>query len=363
MINPPPLSPGDERFIDHGRVTGSVPQVSCQQAAEIAWQLYGVRGDVNLLPGERDLNFCLTVSPDQRYMLKVINAAESAEVSHFQSALLLHIAQQAPDLPIPRVIMTRDGRTEPIVERAGGPLSIRMVSYLAGTPQHVTFPSVELMHQLGETLARLDRALDNFIHPAANRTLLWDISRAEQARPYLTYVQDVPQRQHINRVFERYNEFVAPALISLRRQTIHNDLNPHNVLVNTRQPTQVAGIIDFGDALHAPLVCELATALAYQVSDSADPFEYVIPFVAAYHQRLPLTPQEISLLPDLIATRMALAMTISQWRASGYPANRDYLLRNLPRCWRSLNQIANYSSERCLSRLQQACYQEGRENK
>ncbi|PWC22406.1 phosphotransferase [Brenneria roseae subsp. roseae] len=359
MINQSLLSSNDEMFIDDDLMTQSVPQVSCQQAADVALQLYGIRGEIKLLQGERDLNFCLTVSPEQRYMLKVINAAESAEVSHFQTSLLQHIARQAPDLPIPRVIMTRDRRAEPIIEIAGIPLRVRLVGYLEGTPQHQAFPSVALMHNLGEMLAKLDRALGNFTHPAANRSLLWDISRAEQVRPYLTFVQDAQQRQCINRIFERYDAFVAPALISLRRQTIHNDLNPYNVLVNTQHPTLVAGVIDFGDALHAPLVCELATALAYQIGDGADPFEYAVPFITAYHQQLPLTTKEIALLPDLIAMRMVLTMIIAQWRASLYPANRDYLLRNLPRCWRSLNKMANYSYEQCFSRLQQACHQEG----
>nr|WED68922.1 phosphotransferase [Pectobacterium colocasium] len=35
-------------------------------------------------------------------------------------------------------------------------------------------------------------------------------------------------------------------------------------------PTRVTGIIDFGDAVFAPLICEVATALAYQVGDGAD---------------------------------------------------------------------------------------------
>ncbi|MBJ7220908.1 phosphotransferase [Brenneria sp. L3-3C-1] len=356
--NQPLPSPNAEVFIDADLMTQSVPQVSCRQAAEVVQQHYGLRGDVKLLQGERDLNFCLTVSPERRYMLKVINAAESAEVSDFQTSLLLHIARQAPELPIPRAIVTLDGQAEPIVDIGGVALRVRVVSYLAGTPQHLAFPAVALMHDLGDTLARLDRALHSFTHPAAKRSLLWDISRAEQVRPYLTYVRDREQQQHISRVFDRYDEYVAPVLASLRHQTIHNDLNPHNVLVNPQQPTQVAGIIDFGDALHAPLVCELATALAYQIGNGADPFEYVVPFVFAYHQQLPLTAREIALLPDLIAARMALTMTIAQWRASLYPANRDYLLRNLPYCWRSLRQMKNYTYDQCAARLYQACYGE-----
>ncbi|EHD21240.1 MULTISPECIES: phosphotransferase [Brenneria] len=336
-------------------MTQAVPQVSCQQALAIAQQEYGLTGQMMLLQGERDVNFCLTVTPDERYMLKVINAAEPADVSDFQTALLLHLARQAPELPVPRIRMTKEGQAEIGVEVYGERLRVRLVSYLAGMPQYLTSPSTALMPQLGSSLAQLDNALHSFTHPAAKRSLLWDISRAEQVRPYLDFVPEPQQYQHLQRVFDRYDSNVAPQLTTLRHQVIHNDLNPHNVLVDGASPTQVTGIIDFGDAVFAPLICEVATALAYQIGDGTDLLEHVVPFVAAYHQRIPLAPEEISLLPDLIATRMALTLTIAQWRASRYPENREYLLRNVPRCWHSLQRIATYSHAQFVTRLQQVC--------
>ncbi|MBA5601466.1 phosphotransferase [Pectobacterium aroidearum] len=336
-------------------MTQAVPQVSCQQALAIAQQEYGLSGQMALLQGERDMNFCLTVTPDERYMLKVINAAEPADVSDFQTALLLHLAQQAPELPVPRIRLTLAGQAETCVEMGGVLLRVRLVSYLAGTPQYLTEPSTVLMPQLGGTLAQLDNALRDFTHPAANRLLLWDISRAEQVRPYLDFISERQQHQHLRRIFDRYDSRVAPELMTLRRQVIHNDLNPHNVLVDGASPTRVTGIIDFGDAVFAPLICEVATALAYQVGDGADLLEHVVPFIAAYHQYRPLAPEEIALLPDLIATRMALTLTIAQWRASRYPDNREYLLRNVPRCWHSLQRIATYSHAQFVTRLQQVC--------
>ncbi|WP_409158382.1 phosphotransferase [Pectobacterium sp. B2J-2] len=340
---------------DDELMTHSVPQVSCPQALAIAQQEYGLSGQVTLLQGERDMNFCLTVTPDERYMLKVINAAEPADVSDFQTALLLHLAQQAPELPVPRIQPTTLGLPETCVEMGGEQLRVRLVSYLAGTPQHLTAPSTALMPQLGSTLAQLDKALHGFTHPAANRSLLWDISRAEQVRPYLDFISERQQHQHLLRIFDRYDSRVAPVLTTLRRQVIHNDLNPHNVLVDGASLTRVSGIIDFGDAIFAPLICEVATALAYQIGEGADLLEQVVPFIAAYHQHSPLVPEEIALLPDLIATRMALTLTIAQWRALRYPDNREYLLRNVPRCWHSLQRIATYSHAQFVTRLQQVC--------
>lgn len=341
-------------------MTQAAPQVSCQQALAIAQQEYGLSGQMALLQGERDMNFCLTVTPDERYMLKVINAAEPADVSDFQTALLLHLAQQAPELPVPRIRPTTAGLPETCVEIDDVLLRVRLVSYLAGMPHYLASPSTALMSQLGGTLAQLDNALHGFTHPAANRSLLWDISRAEQVRPYLDFVPERQQYQHLQRTFDRYDSHVAPELTMLRRQVIHNDLNPHNVLVDGSSPTRVTGIIDFGDAVFAPLICEVATALAYQIGDGVDLLEQVVPFVAAYHQHRPLTSAEIALLPDLIATRMALTLTIAQWRASRYPDNREYLLRNVPRCWHSLQRIATYSHTQFVTRLQQVCLENAR---
>lgn len=335
-------------------MTEAVPEVSCAQAEALLWQHYGLQGEVTLLTGERDRNFCLTAPSGRRYMLKVINAAEPLAVSHFQTALLLHIAQQAADLPVPRVVLTRYQQAEPVVDINGSALRIRLVSYLPGTPLHAVAPSVALMRDVGDTLARLDLALGSFSHPGEQRQLLWDISRAEQIKPYLNDVQDAAQRQAVSQILHRFDSHVAPALAHLRQQTIHNDMNPHNVLANAQNPERIGGIIDFGDALHGPLINDLATALAYLVDDGDDPFAYIAPFTAAYHARLPLTAPEIDLLPDLIKTRLALIMTIAQWRAARYPENRDYLLRNLPRAWRSLQQIERYSHQQICQRLRQA---------
>jgi Ser/Thr protein kinase RdoA (MazF antagonist) len=62
-------------------------------------------------------------------------------------------------------------------------------------------------------------------------------------------------------LLDSYETSVKPRLAKLRAQVIHNDLNPHNVMLDCETASRVAAIIDFGDALHAPLINELGTAL------------------------------------------------------------------------------------------------------
>ncbi len=66
----------------------------------------------------------------------------------------------------------------------------------------------------------------------------------------------------------RFTEHVLPRLGSVRAQVIHNDYHLYNVLVAPDDHERIVGIIDFGDMVHAPLVGELATAAAFQSSNS-----------------------------------------------------------------------------------------------
>ena len=67
--------------------------------------------------------------------------------------------------------------------------------------------------------------------------------------------------------------------------------------------------------------------------------------IAAYHAVLPLEPAEFSVLFDLIATRMAMTIVISSWRAARYPANRNYILRNNAAAWARLQRMAALSRD------------------
>ena len=63
---------------------------------------------------------------------------------------------------------------------------------------------------------------------------------------------------------------IAPQFPDWRWQVVHNDLNPHNVLCAPDAPDRIAGVLDFGDMVRTPLVCDLAVAAAYRI-DRDDP--------------------------------------------------------------------------------------------
>ncbi|WP_198162424.1 phosphotransferase [Bosea sp. WAO] len=330
------------------------PELSLHDVERIARDVFGLVAEAAELSGERDRNYHLRAG-DAHYVLKVSNPAEDPGVIDFQTKALLHIAAVDPELPVPRLLRTRTGAAEWWLEGAGAaPRLVRVLSYLQGVPMQKASPGKDLQHALGRHTARLDLALRGFFHAGAGHKLMWDLKHANTVRPLLVHVQDPAQRSLAERVLDRFEHHALPRLPGLRAQVIHNDLNPHNVLVAPDDHSRIAGIIDFGDMVHAPLINNLAVAAAYQVSEAGHPLEMVAPMVAAYHRLVPLEPVELDLLFDLITTRMVLTVAISGWRAARYPENRAYILRNNRQAWARLNCCDTLDRAQAQAYLRQA---------
>jgi 4-aminobutyrate aminotransferase-like enzyme len=92
---------------------------------------------------------------------------------------------------------------------------------------------------------------------------------------------------------------------------IHGDLNDENLLVIEGR---LAGVIDFGDMLYNPLVCDLAIALTYALLHAPDPWDAGARIVAAYHAVRPLSVTEVELLYPLITARLAVSLVVSARR-------------------------------------------------
>ncbi len=128
---------------------------------------------------------------------------------------------------------------------------------VAGVPS----PTREQLRGLGQLIATLDRALARIEPPAARRTHHWDLARAAEHRALVRHVD----RRHalVDWAYQLYAAYVLPATSALPHSLIHGDANDENVLVDRGR---VTGLIDFGDCLRNPTVCDLAIALTYAVA-------------------------------------------------------------------------------------------------
>lgn len=332
------------------------PPVTTTEADRVAQQVFGLCGVITPLSGERDSNFHIKVNESAQFVLKISHPAEDPLVIAFQSEALNYIAARTPDLPVPRLLPTRDGNTAWSFTRRGDPpRTARVLSYLSGEPLHPASTGTAQRQTLGRVLARLGQALHGFDHPGARHELMWDITHAGQTRGLLDHIPDPHQRALALRFLDSFETHAQPALPALRAQVIHNDLNPHNVLVGAQNPDQVAGIIDFGDMVHAPLINDLAVAAAYHPVDTGHPLSAMADLIAGYHAKQPLTTPEIDLLFDLIAARMVVSVAISGWRAARHPENKAYILRNNRLAWTGLQRFNELSRQQAQDYFHTLC--------
>ena len=195
---------------------------------------------------------------------------------------------------------------------------------------------------MGQFLGRLDRGLADFFHPAATHPLLWDLQQTPSLHQHLSHIKDKNNLLTAQKTLDHFQEHIAPNFSALRTQVIHNDMNPDNVVVKQSDSSQVAGLIDFGDMVYAPLINESAVAAAYQAVSYADLFLGTTYILKGYHSANPLQEQEMDLLPSLVVNRIAMTAIISEWRAKEHPENQDYILGNINRTWEALNKFQKH---------------------
>ena len=291
-----------------------------QVAAAVASQ-FGLEGDYRPLVSERDQNFHLRANDGRQYVVKVTGALEDPLFTDFQVAALRHL-ESCRELQLPRVVATLDGQATGSITRGGTRHRLRVVSYVAGEPLASTPVDTALARNFGVALARLDKGLRGLEHEGDRPDLLWDLQRALELRPLLDSIDDVDAREAVAGAIDDFAGRVVPAIPALRAQVIHADANPENVLVDAAR-SDVAGFIDFGDMLRAPLVFEVAIAAAY-LRGSKSPLELIAPFVAGYQEVTPLQALELELMHDLVRARLATTITLLYWRLQARDRDDPY---------------------------------------
>jgi Ser/Thr protein kinase RdoA (MazF antagonist) len=133
---------------------------------------------------------------------------------------------------------------------------------------------------------------------------------------------------------------VAPQLETLESGVLHNDANPHNVLVRPGSEPEIAGLTDFGDTVHGPWIFDPAIAAVYALLPpwSQAPAEGAAALIEGYHAVRPITAQERLLLPALIETRLAVSV-VSAARARAIDPSNAYISVDEAPAWRLLDRL------------------------
>jgi Ser/Thr protein kinase RdoA (MazF antagonist) len=234
-------------------------------------------------------------------LLKIAHPKDDPALVEMQSAAMRHVAQADPGIPIQRIVPTLQGDySVDVVGRIA-----RVITWFDGELVDDSPQSPALFEDAGRMLGRLNRALADFDHPGAHRSLAWDLPRLPELRA------DATEPLHLE-VIDRFAQDVSPALARLPHQVIHNDAHPGNLLVSADAPDRLAGILDWGDSVYSARVCDLAVALAYLVPDAPRPWPDVEAFTAGFESVVPLLDEERVLLPMLLAARTIMRSVVNQ---------------------------------------------------
>lgn len=297
--------------------------------ARVAREIFGLSGPTTLLPGDRDLNARVGDA-----VVKICAEGTDPRTLALQDAALDHLAHSPAAHLVPGVLSPV---TDPWVVVGGVRRPVRALEWLDGPLfWDVPHPDPVLLRSLGRAVAEVDRALSELRQVAAGPRSAWHPLDAAGLVTYLPALSDLAKRSLVAMVLQDFATSLAPVLAGLPDQLIHGDVNDHNVVV--ADEGQVLGLIDFGDLMTAPRVCDLAIAAAYATLHQQEPVSGIHHVVAGYQEVVPLTAAELVVVEPLVRTRLATSLVMQAHERTRQPDN-DYLLVSQEDAWRVLQLL------------------------
>lgn len=317
---------------------------------------YDIDGTIRCLPGEFDLNFEIEAA-EFRGVLKVMRPGCDPRFVEMQATAMERASANGLADNVPAVIRTSAGGAHTNVTLPSGESRVAwLVSFLPGTLMANIEPwTPALASSIGDLLGRLSRALDGFEHPLLERELKWDLSKADWIADHLDVIDDPGRRKQIELIVSRFAKELKPRLESLPRSALYNDANDMNILVtHSGSGMRATGIIDFGDMIMGPRVCEPAVAMAYAMMGPGDPLVRGAALTATYHRCYPLPEAELGLLAPLAKVRLALTVMNAAIQRTENPEN-NYLTVSEAPAWRLLDFLDDIGDELFEATIHSAC--------
>tara|TARA_B110000438_G_scaffold40357_1_gene40317 strand:- start:3176 stop:4261 length:1086 start_codon:yes stop_codon:yes gene_type:complete len=313
-------------------ILSEAPNFSVHEAIDIVKKNYGLDVTAKKLVSERDQNFLISTALEKKYVLKIANCEEDPIVTDFQIKALSHIALKKDNSIItPEIKNTKLNIDSIQIKKDAKVYKARIVTYIDGEPlwsSDNSIPDLYLASDMGRYLACLGKTLKDFNHPGSNQSLLWDMKQALFLREITNHITENNSKEMVNEVLTSFENYALPVFDSLRWQVIHNDMNPDNILIDTKGVRRVCGVIDFGDMVYSPLIIDLAVAASYLDTDDGNPLYLMNNFIAGYNNVTKLKLDEINILFDLIKVRLATTVAIAAWRKSFRDEDDPYLVLN-----------------------------------
>ena len=313
-------------------------KTTTQQAEDILFKLFNIKGKASELPGEVDFNFRIKIENEEGYILKISRPDEDENCLDFQQKLLQYVAKNGSNLIAPKVIHDTNGNTiSSITDASGNKRNVRLLSWVSGRVLSDVNPQLDsLRFSLGEQCGLLTQALQGFAHKEAERGFVWDVAQSLWTKEYLHLFSS--EEKEIISTFHQQFEAAQHSYSKLRKSIVHNDANDNNVIVSADLINPIVkAAIDYGDAIKTQIVNDVAIACAYAIMHHNDPLEAALPIVKGYHATFKLQEEELAHLYVAIAMRLVISVTKSAINKIKEPDN-EYLLISEKPAWEVLKK-------------------------
>jgi Ser/Thr protein kinase RdoA (MazF antagonist) len=307
-----------------------------EQSAKLLSRYYGLTGTVATLSSEVECTEEVKLGDGRRLILKTSTRPETSNSFRFQAETISGLPR-ATGFVAPEIVRTIDGAVMFEEDGACGYLQ----TLIEGVPLHKVAMTPAVLFQTGSALARLDLALDGVDASVSHRPVLLHVGYWSRLMELSRYLPSQHIADQVSAAMDNYATCVEPQLSTVAWQVTHNDPSPYNMLLTDTG----VGFIDFGDGCWGPRIQDLAVAASHMVSDAAAALggaEYVI---AGYHSVIPLSRVEARILVGLMRARQSALLLVNAWRSHLFPAEAEYINKNVPRAERGLSILTKLGTD------------------
>jgi 4-aminobutyrate aminotransferase-like enzyme/Ser/Thr protein kinase RdoA (MazF antagonist) len=320
---------------------------------------YGIEGEILDLPGEFDLNLEVK-SEANRFVLKIMRADCDIDFVHMQIAAMNHVRASGFTDSVPQVIMSKNRSAVTRIDIDGLNRVAWLLTWQQGTVMSaIDYGTPAMAASIGNLLAQVDRALETFEHPYLDREHKWNLCKPDWIEEHIHLIEGTQRCEMSRHALDNFRSSVAPRLAALPATPIYNDGNDNNIFFSrdANPAWQASGIIDFGDMIRAPRICEPAIAMAYAMMGPGDPIARGAALVAGFHQAWPLADEEIRLLAPLTRLRLVVSVTNSARERSQNPENSYMQISEAP-AWKLLEYLNGIDDSHFEREIRRACKME-----
>ena len=268
------------------------------------------------LQSERDYNLKILTENNEIFVVKISNPLEKYDILSLQDNMLNHLSKSKIKNLIPTALHKQIKKYK---DNKNRDCFVRILSFIEGDIFANNQNNEILCKNFAKFLGYLSLSLKNFDHPAAHREFVWNSVNIEWIKNELGLFSDESKKNIIKIVINSYESIVKNKLNKMRYSVIHGDANNFNVISLN---DNIIGLLDYGDTIYAPTVCELTVGLAYSLMNTNNILEKCCYMVDSFQTIFPLNKHEIESISVLVASRLTLTVIMAAKQKKKYPNNK-----------------------------------------